>query len=227
MTQQYTLRVKNGNPHATGQMFGIFTLPVLDSGPQDPFAVAWIAQQIEPTHEYSWNWDLTWALTFAQTGFESGVAFTGEGSQAVDPDDDKKCRWVFDTAPPPPGENAPDYEFAAQQGQHDKKTIWVSDTGNVLYDPAVSVGIGLSLNSADPTPVIAAQAGPHLSQTFTLTPTYYVKAGNYKQGAMASVADVTTEAAVVDFEKLGCYDATVTLNPDNTWTVECTQDIIT
>ena len=75
-----------------------------------------------------------------------------------------------------------------------------------------SVGIGMA-----GAPTFMCQAMPNMNVTFTPQPAYWVAFGSFTQGQALNVTEITNPAQITFPPNV--YTMSVTLNPDNTWTI--------
>jgi hypothetical protein len=211
MADQYALTVVNSSQQPRPQFAVFASLPVKAN--YESVNVAWFAQEIDPTNQYTFRWSLEWAFVWSASGTDlnAGVTWQATGSRAANPDSASTSAVSFEY-------DGGDFSFRATeppQGQQpDGSTLWILDAPSVPTPSIEPSSVGVALEGR---PVCVLEAGPNLRQTFTLHPTYYIDAGNYLAGQMVDGADLTA------FQKLeyadGATALTATLNPDNTWTV--------
>ncbi|NED97611.1 hypothetical protein G1H11_20130 [Phytoactinopolyspora alkaliphila] len=210
MPNSYSLTVIN-NSELDRPTFAVFaTLPA--SSAYDTLSLAWLTQPINAQNQYVFTWDIAWGFAWSAQGTGAGYQWTGSGKLPANPNAADQCKAQLSYNQ--------DFELTPVNGNPDGQTLWVTDAPTVPLpsDQASSVAITLDGNS-----VCATNAGPNLSQTFTLHPTYYIDAGNYVQGQMVDGSSVS------NFQELaytgGNTALTVTLNPDNTWDTKSSKQL--
>jgi hypothetical protein len=206
----YSLTVIN-NSEQQKPTFALFaTLPVDSSNAS--LALAWITQQIDTHNHYTFTWNIEWGFAWAGQGTDEGVQWSAGGSLPADPLSSNGCA----------AELAYDNDFSLTPSPHaatgDK--LWITDAPTVPVPSKQACSVGVSLNGS---PACVIDAGPNLTQTFTLHPTYYIDAGEYATGQMVDGSSVTA------FQKVafanGVYALTATLNQDNTWSMKPTAEV--
>jgi len=211
MSDQLNLTIVNNSQiDLTFAVFG--TLP--NRPDYGTVSLAWLLQQINKggnNHTFTWNTD--WAFMWSAMGTELGYQWTATGKALpANANSDDKCAAVF-------GYNG-DFTLAHGPGTADGQTLRISDTPQVPTPDVKVSSVGLALNGS---PICAVQAGPNLTQTFTLHPTYYIGAGTYVKGEMVDIAN-STGFQVLKYEN-GNTALTAILNKDNTWSVKPSRDI--
>lgn len=210
MANAYALTVVNQSQMQRPRFAVFASLPVKANF--ESVSLAWFVQEIDETNQYTFRWSLEWAFVWSAQGTDAaaGVAWEATGRRAADPDSttDSAMAFAYDgdftfrTAEPPQGQ------------QPDGATLWILDDPGIPLPSAKPSSVGVALEGR---PVCVLEAGPNLKQTFTLHPTYYIDAGNYRPGQMVDGSDLTA------FQRLeyagGATALTATLNADNTWTV--------
>ncbi|MNV16064.1 hypothetical protein D3C71_1068170 [compost metagenome] len=104
------------------------------------------------------------------------------------------------------------YQFADQTSGEPVGSLYIKMDSTVPLKQA-SVGIGMS---GAATFVVPAQ--PNMNLTFTPHPEYWIAFGNFEQGEVLDMQELTNTEKI-DFPP-GIQEMTVTLNQDNTWKVE-------
>jgi hypothetical protein len=204
MPTKYTLNVVN-NSELPDPTFAVFAkLPARSN-----FAMvnlAWMTRQIDAGNNYTFTWDLTWGLAWAAQGTEPGYQWSGSGTLPADPNSPTQCQATFSYDG--------DFRLRQSPGKPDGYTLSITDDATVPVPSKQASSLAVMLDGAS---VCATNAGPNLSQAFTLHPTYYIDAGNYVPGQMVDGASVTA------FQELaytkGNTALTATLGPENTWTL--------
>jgi hypothetical protein len=172
-------------------------------------ALVWLAQQIDQSNSYLFEWELTWGFTWSAAGRRGGVDWSGRGSLPADPSVDERCAATLDYDG--------DFKLAAADGTEDGERLTVACTARVPLPDTVASTAGVSLSGE---PAFAVAAGPNLQLAFPLpSASYYVGfgTGTYVGGqpldveALQSLQELDYDGTVTDL--------TATLQQDNTWSV--------
>lgn len=202
MTQTYKLIFKN-NSSRTGNACIYQTDP--DIGNPNVMSLAWFSKGAHPGVRLNFSWGINYGFVWSETGeLFPGINFSA--SQIVDADLNSKNKTTFSKdsigyffkEPPVPG---------ARPG-----ALYIVED-ETIPDKLASVGIAMSGAAT-----FAVQAGPNLQATFTPHSKYWITFGNYEQGDVLDIGEIT-EAAEIDFPS-GVYTMVATLNEDNTWDVK-------
>jgi hypothetical protein len=222
MSDAYSLTITNKSSQP-GLQFAVFTQLPSDSGarsrmsgvPGDQFNMAWLVQAIHEGNHYTFSWALEYQIMWAATGYKPGVVWSGGGDIDVDPDDKDQCTVIFDYA-------GGDWQLSYDQvSVPTPGKLTVNDTTSIPpYDEqpstiALAIAGGGTDTGLQPLPAIGDFAGPNMHQIFTLHPTYFVAAGNFKQGQMVDLNNVTNVYPVSYTG--GQTDASVYLDDSNKW----------
>jgi len=215
MGNQYSLTLYNRSPQPN-LTFAVYTvLPHNGLGEASGvYPVAWLTKKLNEGNDIKFSWTLEYTLMFSATGAQAGAVWTESASLAVK---DETATQNAALLSYPDG----DFLFELNPNAHPVSPghIYLDVTGAVppyspVNGPSVALAIATGANNK-PTPAIAAPSGPNLKHTFTLHPTYYIQAGQMKQGEMADL-DTVTMGQQVTFAP-GVYNSAWTFNPDNSW----------
>jgi rhizosphere induced protein len=204
MPNSYSLTVINDS-ELTSPTFAVFAvLPV--TADYSSLSLAWLTQQIDATNQYVFQWDITWGFAWAGEGTQPTYQWNGSGSLAADPTSPTECAASFTW-------NG-DFQLLPAQGIPTGYTLSITDSPTIPIPSKQPSSVAVTLGGNS---VCATNAGPNLTQEYTLHPTYFIDAGNYVQGQMVDGASVT---AFQELEYSGGNTAlTATLGQQNTWTV--------
>ena len=205
MPTTYELTVTN-NSELTSPKFAVFAkLPTSSS--YETLHLAWLIQQINEANSYTFTWDISWGLAWASHGAAAGYQWQGGGRLPADPNSSSESLAEF-------AYNG-DFQLTPSVGPADGQTLKVVDHPTVPLPSDKPSSVAVTLDGSE---VCATNAGPNLTHTFTLHPTYYIDAGDYTKGQMVDSATVSS------FQTLeysgGNTTLAVTFNRDNTWTVK-------
>jgi hypothetical protein len=205
MANTYTLTVVNdselGNPD-----FAIFTsLPLVAD--YASLSCAWLVQQIDDNNTYTFTWDIQWGFAWSATGTNTGVQWAASGSLPADPLSQAECAATF-------GYNG-DFQLLPATGTPDGQTLTITDSPQVPIPSDQPSSVGVTLGGS---PACVTNAGPNLTQVYTLHPTYYIDAGQYVKGQMVDGTSLTRFQALE--YAAGVYALTATIDADNNWSVE-------
>lgn len=215
MADKYSLTLKNHSSQP-GLTFAVYT--VVPNGIAEPatFPVAWLTKALNPGNEITFHWELEFTLMFAAMGAEAGAIWEEMGRIAVSDDSAAENSALLSY-------QNNDYTLGLNNGAHPVSPgrLYLDSTGAVPEwsanaGPSVALAIATGASNT-PTPAIAGNSGPNLRHTFTLHPTYYVRAGQIEQGQLADM-DTVTKGQKVVFDP-GVHTASWVFNPDNTWSI--------
>jgi len=129
-----------------------------------------------------------------------------EASQALDADPSRMNQITL-------GYNGNDYQFSRQTGGGQPGSLSINEDGSIPYNANdVAVGFGMSGSGT-----FLQQARPNVRINYTPQPQYWIVFGNYEQGAVLDVNELTNTARI-DFPT-GVSSMKATLGPDNKWTI--------
>jgi len=202
MSYPYSITFINNSNQA-----GTACLYQQDSGHYGPGAMslAWMARPAYPNMSVVFSWTIDYSFFWAETGaLKPGVQVNPGQTIPADPRDSNS---IVLTSPAPYN-----FRFDSPQQRSQQGTFYV--TGDASIPPnTVTFGIGMSGAGT-----FGVQAQPNYTNVFTPHPSYWLTFGNYQQGQVLDV-DSMVEAVRVEFPG-NVYDMRVTLNPDNTFTVQ-------
>lgn len=104
------------------------------------------------------------------------------------------------------------YAFSEPTAETPAGSLYIKEDSTVPLKQA-NVGIGMS-----GSPTFVVQAQPNMNLTFTPHPEYWIAFGDFEQGQVLNLQEMSDIQSVV-FPP-GIFAMNVTLNMDNTWTVE-------
>ncbi|HKE73449.1 MAG TPA: hypothetical protein VKB57_07525 [Acidimicrobiales bacterium] len=204
MPNTYSLTVINDSE--VDEVFAVFAL-LPESTDFNSLSLAWLTQQIDASNQYVFTWNISWGLAWASMGVTPNYQWAGSGAIAANPTSDEACAFDFTYNN--------DFQIVPAQGTANGYELWITDSPQIPLPSVKASSVACTLSG---TSVCAIDAGPNLTQTFTLHPTYFIDAGNYVAGQMVDGSSVS------QFQELQYLDGntalTATLNQDNTWSVE-------
>lgn len=197
----YRLIVQN-NSSLTGDICVYQTAPdVTESNTQ---SLAWITACAHPTTAVSFTWSPDEYCFVWQETSKVSSGITAEASQT----------WQADLT----AHNQVTLTY--QNGGFTFENLQAGQTNgslSILQDASIPVNtarVGIGMAGA---PTFMCQAMPNMNVTFTPQPAYWVAFGSFTQGQALNVAEISN-AAQIQFPP-NVYIMSVTLNPDNTWTI--------
>jgi hypothetical protein len=169
--------------------------------------LAWFSKYVYPQTRVSFSWDPTdWDFVWGGTGqIEAGVTF--EAAQVVPANltDKNQITLSYDATN--------HVFFFRNQTAGSRPGSFLISEDNTIPANAAAVGIGMAGRAT-----FVVQAMPNVNVTITPNPRYWVTFGTVTQGQFFT-ATSTLPAVEVVFP-YNVNSMTVTLNPDNTWTVK-------
>jgi hypothetical protein len=171
---------------------------------QPVFPLAWFVRSSFPGSQNNFQWTLEYSFVWAQTGMlMPGVTFSAAQQVSADPTGNNLITFTQQNG---------NFQFGQTQRGYQSGMLAIQSDMMVPPNQA-SVGIGMS-----GFVTFATQAQPNMTNVFTPNPIYWLTFGNYQQGQVLDPGN-TGNAVQLNFSA-GVYVLTVTLNPDNTYTVQ-------
>lgn len=203
MPTQYSLTVTNNSNQF--QDLCVYQKPV-DIGVPNVMSLAWLTAPAWPQTIVKFSWQLDYCFVWSQTGvLTPGVTFQAQQTVPADPDNLNANQIQLDYS-----SGAFNFVSAPAIGTPQLGSLYVRELPSIPINKA-SVGIGMS-NAG----VFAVAAEPNMNLVFTPHPAYWLTAGQFQQGQVVDIEQITNEQQV-PFD--GTFDMVAVLNPDNTWTV--------
>ncbi len=200
MSTHYNITVVNNSTQS-----GTFMVFQKDPAASTPnlMSLAWMTKGAHPNTQVSFDWTLDYNFVWDETG-ELVPGLTVDASQVVpaNPMSSNSIKLTHDEY----GFSFTDAANTAQPG-----SLLIQEDATIPPNVA-SVGIGMSGSGT-----FLVQAQPNMNLVFTPHPEYWVAFGNFEQGEVLEVEEITN-AVQVNFPP-NTYHAKVTLNPDNTFSV--------
>lgn len=191
--------------HNDSSQFG--NLCVYQTNPDitDPnvMSLAWFAKKAYPTTRMSFTWDTSYHFVWDETGvLRPGVIFDASQSWEADPKASNQVTFSYENGA---------YTFRDLGRGPRPNSLYIAEDITIPPNQA-SVGIGMSGSGT-----FVVQAQPNMNLMFAPHPKYWVTFGNYQQGQVLDITEITNKSEVL-FPN-GVYTMEVTLNGDNTFTV--------
>ncbi|OOF00977.1 RhiA [Salinivibrio sp. MA351] len=200
MSQQYSVKFINNSANE-GNVAIFQTVP--DQKALNVFSLAWFSKFVNPAVHETFKWNIDYSFVWSDTGeVKPGVIF--EGGQEVTADLEKSNTIELDY-------NG-GYLFGNPSFSGKAGSLYIDESANVPMKQA-AVGIGMSNAGTFVKP-----AQPNLHLEFEPHPTYWIVFGNYQQGEILDIEEITN-AVEIKFEP-NVYDMVATLKPDNTWSIQ-------
>ncbi len=171
------------------------------NGP-DIASLAWITKFLHPNTNGSFNWKLGFDFVWMENkSLASGI--TSVTSQCIPADlvTNNTIMLTYDGA----------YNFTAQPPATTEGSLYITTDQTI---PPKQVGVGIGMSGA---PTFLVSAEPNFNLTFSPQPDYWIAFGEFEQGQVLNVKELTNSAQVVFPE--GINTVNITLNADNTWTI--------
>lgn len=205
MSQQYSVLFLNHSQNS-GNVCMYQTDP--DIGVNDVQSLAWFTKYVHPQTRVEFYWKVDYSFVWAETGeLVPGVRFIA--SQMVPADLEGRNKIPFNHV------NG-GFKFGeVTQGTGGR--LMINEEKHIPFDTA-SVGIGMSGKGT-----LVVQAQPNMNLVFTPKPKYWIAFGNYTEGEVLDLSEMTYPAEIVF--PVNVYSMTAILNPDNTWTIKPTAEV--
>ncbi len=198
MSDKYTLSV-DVEATITGNVCVYQQIPNLND--YNILTLAWLSKRVHPSTQVIFEWTIDYNLTWGTQGsFGNGATF--EASQTVDANLTTLNQIDFDYT-----DGA--YNFGApNQNPDGADNLYINQGANVRSNDAL-VGVGMS---GAGTFVVKSQ--PNLRVIFHPKPTYYIVFGDFIQGQVMDITELTNSQKIV-FN--GTTDKALKLTSQNTW----------
>lgn len=202
MPQNYTLTfVNNSANFASACVYT--TVPNLNI--QNVMSTAWLTELANPTTIVTFEWSIQYSFCWDETGtLQPGVIFNAAQMWDCDPTGPNQVALTDNGALT--FQNLVTNPAAGSQGN-----LYIN-TDNTVPLNLASVGLAISN-----VPAFVSQAQPNQNYVFTPTPTYWITFGNYTQGQVLSVEQISNSQQVTFPPNV--YAMTATLSQQNVWSV--------
>ncbi|MFZ5817492.1 MAG: protein rhiA [Bacillota bacterium] len=197
---KYSLVFKNAS-----SQFGSLCVYQTNPDISDPgvMSLAWFAKAAHPTTKVVFTWETEYSFVWDETGLlRPGVIFDASQAWPADPQSMNQVTFTY---------SAGAYTFKDVRRGPRPNSLYINQEITVPANQA-SVGIGMSGAGT-----FVVQAQPNMNLIFSPHPKYWVTFGNFIQGQVLDITEISNKAEVL-FPN-GIYSMDVTLNQDNTWTV--------
>jgi rhizosphere induced protein len=170
-------------------------------------SLAWFSKLVFPTTTVKFQWQINYSFVWGETGtLVPGVLFDASQTWGADLSTNNKVTLAYQGA----------YTFENQTKGPQPGTLYIAEDSSLPINQA-SVGIGMSGAGT-----FVVQAQPRLNLTFTPHPRYWIAFGNFTQGQVLDIGQISNPFEL-DFPP-NVYSITVTLNADNTWSESTTPE---
>lgn len=186
--------------------FGSVCLFQTDPTAADPniMALAWLTKAAFPTTRVAITWTSDYDFFWSETGsLATGVSVESSQAWPVNPQQANHVTFTHENAA---------YTFTDPKLDQSHPGLIIDETSAV---PPGVARVGIAMAGA---PVLLVKAQPNMTLMFSPHPKYWIAFGDYHQGQAIEFGAISNKAEVV-FPP-GIYTMNVTLNPDNTFTVE-------
>jgi hypothetical protein len=199
---QYSLTCINNS--AQLGCFAIYQKAPSLTVPSNVLSLAWFARPAHPGSRVTFKWDVDYSFVWSETGIlKPGISFDASEVIPADPYGSNFVQLTEDKW------GATYFDGIAGTGTNGSLTI--KQLGNVVPN-RTSVGVGMSGSGT-----YIVQASPNMTAVFTPHPNYWVLFGNYQQGQVMDIEDVSGDMEVTYGGSL--TSRTATLGLDNLITV--------
>lgn len=205
--QPYTLTAINNSTNAGN--FCVFQQDP-DLGVSNVLSLAWFSKFAHPSTVVKFTWTIEYNFVWSETGvLTPGVVF--DASQTFDADLQNSNQITLTYAG--------GYNFINQTKGPKPGILYIKEDSTIPPKQA-SVGIGMSGFGT-----FVVQAQPNLNLNFSPHPRYYIAFGNFTQGEVLDISEMTNVAEVAFATNV--YSMTAILGADNGWTVKSTKALNT
>lgn len=181
-----------------------------DLGNPNVESLAWFTKTAAPSTTVVFSWTIDYSFVWCQTGqLRPGVLFNASQVWPADLSTSNKVGFT---------QQGGAYTFEDQIQGAQAGTLYISQDQTIGSGQA-SVGIGMSGSG-----VYAVQAEPNLQVNFTPHPQYWITFGQFVQGQVLDIGQITDTAAHIEFPH-DVNSMTAILNNDNTWSVQQTSAV--
>jgi hypothetical protein len=202
-SQSYTLNAIN-NSNNSGSFCVFQTDP--DLGVSNVLSLAWFSKFAHPNTTVKFTWTVDYNFVWSETGvLTPGVVF--DASQVFDADlqNGNQITLTYNSA----------FNFINQTKGPKAGILYIKEDATIPANKA-SVGIGMSGFGT-----FVVQAQPNLNLNFTPHPSYFIAFGNFTQGEVLDISEMTNTAEIAFAPNV--YSVTAILGADNAWTVKTTK----
>jgi hypothetical protein len=171
-------------------------------GMKDVLSLAWMTQYANPNTNGYFRWSVSFDFVWKQNKAISSEITAGTSQFApADPMGNNGIVLTYDGQ----------YSFIDPSASAPPGSLQITQDQTIPLKQA-SVGIGMSGAGTFLVPT-----EPNMNLLFTPNPEYWIAFGNFIQGAVLDIQEIT-KAALVTFGP-GITEVTATLNVDDTWTI--------
>jgi len=201
MATKYSLTVQN-NSRNYGNICVFQTMP---DQPQNMLSLAWFSKAAHPDTTVEFDWTTQYNFVWSDQGeLKPGITFRASQVRDADPSDITKNSIGFI-------KEHDAYRFSEIEKITKEGNLGIYTNQSVPHGDA-SVGIGMSGNGT-----FVVTATPNYNFTFLPHPRYWVSFGTYEVG---EVMDIESMSNIVEVKyDPDVFDKIITLNSDNTWSV--------
>lgn len=166
-------------------------------------SVAWFTKITHPQTNVKFEWQLDYNFVWSEIGeLKPGIIF--DASEVMEADLQSLNKIIFDY-------KQEEFLFTSGGSNGEVGSLEISETCNIPFCTA-SVGIGMAGAAT-----FVKQAQPNMNIKITPHPEYWITFGNYKQGEVLDINEITNKQKIV-FEP-NQYSITAILQEDNTWEI--------
>jgi rhizosphere induced protein len=200
--QPYTLTAINNSTNSGN--FCVFQQDP-DLGVSNVLSLAWFSKFAFPSTTIKFSWTIDYNFVWSETGvLTPGVLFDASQTFNADLQNSNQITLTY----------AGGYNFINQTRGPNPGILYIKEDSTIPPKQA-SVGIGMSGFGT-----FVVQAQPNLNLNFSPHPRYYIAFGNFIQGEVLDISEMTNVAEVAF--PTNVYSMTAILGADNAWTVKST-----
>jgi rhizosphere induced protein len=175
---------------------------------QDVMSLAWFAQAADPSTTVTFYWQINYDFVWSETGtLVPGVLFSASQNWSTNPEgQNNQVGFTYGNGGP--------FTFNNQTAGPQQGTLYIAQDGTI---PENTAAVGIAMSGAG---TFVVQAEPNITASFTPTPNYWITFGDYVQGQVMDIQQITSAAQIVF--PVNVTSMTATLNANNSWTVQQT-----
>ena len=172
-------------------------------------SLAWFAKYAYPTTMILFKWTTEYDFVWSETGkLAPGILFTSSQIWPADLTGKNKVTLTHQGGA---------YTFTNQTKGPQQGSLYITEDQTIPLNMA-SVGIGMSGSGT-----FVVQAQPNMNAIFTFHPEYWITFGNFKEGEVLDITQITNKAQITFPPNI--YSMAAILNQDNTWTIKPTSQV--
>lgn len=197
----YTLKFENQSRNIGSVC--IYQTDLSANQDNNAISLAWFAKRTHPQTNVNFEWQADYSFVWSEIGeLKPGIIF--EASEVIAVDLQSLNKIMFDY-------KQEEFFFTSGGSNGQVGSLEISETCNIPFNTA-SVGVGMSGAGTFVKP-----AQPNMNIKITPHPEYWITFGNYEQGEVLDISEITNKQKIVFAPNQ--YSITAILQEDNTWKI--------